>query len=47
MFNLYFGFTKIGQMEKQLNRFVSENASNVSIGSFEISGYPFTKSSYR
>lgn len=38
-----FWFYKIGQMEKQLNRFVSENASNVSIGSFEISGYPFAQ----
>jgi hypothetical protein len=38
-----FWFFKIGQMEKQINHFVSENASNVSIVNFEISGYPFAQ----
>lgn len=38
-----FWFFKIGQFEKQINRFVSDNSSNVSIGGFEVSGFPFSQ----
>lgn len=38
-----FWFFKIGQFEKQINRFVGDNSSNVSIGGFEVSGFPFSQ----
>ncbi len=36
-----FWFFKAGQLEKHINNFTAANSANISIGSFDISGYPF------
>jgi hypothetical protein len=38
-----FWFFKAGQAEKQINKFVSENSTNVSIGSIAVSGFPVSQ----
>ncbi len=35
-----FWFYKAGQLEKYVNNFISSNSANVSIASFEVSGFP-------
>jgi hypothetical protein len=36
-----FWFFKLGQVEKKINRFVSENSGNVSISDISVAGFPF------
>lgn len=38
-----FWFFKLGQVEKQINRFVSENSGNVSVADISVSGFPFSQ----
>jgi hypothetical protein len=38
-----FWFFKLGQVEKQINRFVNEHSSNVSVGDIAVSGFPFSQ----
>lgn len=38
-----FWFFKVGQVEKQINNFVSESGSNVSVGQIAVSGFPFSQ----
>jgi len=38
-----FWFFKVGQVEKQINNFVSESASNISVGQITVSGFPFSQ----
>ncbi|GDX35964.1 hypothetical protein LBMAG18_04750 [Alphaproteobacteria bacterium] len=35
-----FWFFKAGQIEKQLNKFITENSGNVSVGELTVSGFP-------
>ncbi|OFW88887.1 MAG: hypothetical protein A2794_05345 [Alphaproteobacteria bacterium RIFCSPHIGHO2_01_FULL_40_8] len=35
-----FWFFKMGQVEKQINKFISENGSNISAGEISVSGFP-------
>lgn len=36
-------FFKVGQVEKQVNKFISENAAHVSVGEVAISGFPLSQ----
>ncbi len=36
-------FFKIGQVEKQVNNFISENSLNVSVGTVAVSGFPMSQ----
>ena len=38
-----FWFFKVGQVEKQINKFVSENSSYVSTGEISVSGFPMSQ----
>jgi hypothetical protein len=38
-----FWFFKLGQVEKQINRFVSENSGNISVSDISVSGFPFSQ----
>ncbi len=38
-----FWFFKVGQTEKMLNSFVSENNANISVGNIAVSGFPFSQ----
>ncbi len=38
-----FWFFKLGQLEKRVNKFVTENAAHVSIGEISVSGFPFSQ----
>lgn len=38
-----FWFFKIGQMEKQVNKFISENSAYVSASEVSVSGFPFSQ----
>lgn len=38
-----FWFFKIGQVEKKINNFISDNSLNVSAGDVEVSGFPFSQ----
>lgn len=38
-----FWFFKIGQIEKQVNNFISENSSYISAGEVSVSGFPMTQ----
>ena len=36
-------FFKVGQVEKQVNKFINENAAHVSVGEVAISGFPLSQ----
>ncbi len=38
-----FWFFKLGQLEKRVNKFVTENAAHVSMGEIAVSGFPFSQ----
>jgi hypothetical protein len=38
-----FWFFKVGQVEKQINNFISENSANISAGQVMVSGFPFSQ----
>jgi len=38
-----FWFFKVGQVEKQINKFISENSSYVSAGEISVSGFPMSQ----
>lgn len=38
-----FWFFKTGQLEKNIENFVAENAANVAVGQINVSGYPFSQ----
>lgn len=38
-----FWFFKVGQVEKQINKFISENSAYVSAGEVSVSGFPFSQ----
>jgi hypothetical protein len=38
-----FWFFKVGQAEKELNKFIVENSANISAGEISISGFPFSQ----
>ncbi|MBM5782053.1 MAG: hypothetical protein FJ368_01375 [Pelagibacterales bacterium] len=38
-----FWFFKAGQIEKNINNFVSSNSANISVGEIEVSGFPFSQ----
>ncbi len=38
-----FWFFKVGQVEKQINNFVSKNSANVSVGEVAVSGFPLSQ----
>lgn len=38
-----FWFFKVGQVEKQVNAFISENSAHVSVGSISVSGFPLSQ----
>ncbi len=38
-----FWFFKAGQIEKNINNFVSANSANISVGEVEVSGFPFSQ----
>lgn len=38
-----FWFFKVGQVEKQVNKFISENSAHMSAGQVEVSGFPLSQ----
>jgi len=38
-----FWFFKLGQLEKRVNKFVTDNAAHISMGEVAVSGFPFTQ----
>ena len=38
-----FWFFKAGQIEKQVNKFITENSSNVSVAEISVSGFPIAQ----
>jgi hypothetical protein len=38
-----FWFFKAGQIEKQLNKFISENSANISVAELSVSGFPISQ----
>jgi len=38
-----FWFFKVGQVEKQINNFITENSANISVGQIAVSGFPLSQ----
>ena len=41
-----FWFFKAGQIEKQLNKFISENSTNISVAKLTVTGFPVAHKIY-